>query len=51
VIDEDLAGNSKRLGNLFMAGISHHKKSRLVKAIRGKGFFVALEFGNEAKPG
>lgn len=34
-----------------MEGIKHHKKSRFVKDIRGKGFFVALEFGNEAKPG
>lgn len=34
-----------------MDGLEKYKKHKYVKDIRGKGLFLAIEFGNEAKAG
>jgi 4-aminobutyrate aminotransferase-like enzyme len=34
------------MGALLKKGLEKHRNSRFVKDIRGKGLFLAIEFGN-----
>jgi len=48
IIDNDVAGNAKRMGQYLIAGLKRLKdKFRFITDVRGRGLLVALEFDSD----
>ncbi|MFC1893197.1 acetylornithine transaminase [Chloroflexota bacterium] len=48
IIENDIAGNSRRVGQYLMAGLERRKeKFGFITDVRGRGLLVALEFSND----
>ena len=48
IIDNDIAGNARRVGQYFIAGLERLKqKFQFITDVRGRGLLVALEFSSD----